>query len=172
MDTFDVYDSETTMMTPIENAFIPEMDQNDSEKNIDNIEMDSTPLSELMNENEVMDNMQTLQNPRMMMPPPPPLQQQQQQVASKPEKAYKKPKQETQYPFNLTDEQMDSLIAGVAAIVAFSATAQDKLANFVPSSFDETGQRTTMGILFTALIAAVTYYIVKRFLVPTPKDKN
>ena len=171
MDTFDVYDSETTMMTPIENAFIPEMDQNDSEKNIDNIEMDSTPLSELMNEHEVMDNTQTLQNPRMMMPPPP-LQQQQQQVATKPEKVYKKQKQETQYPFNLTEEQMDSLIAGVAAIVAFSTMAQDKLANFVPSSFDESGQRTTMGILFTGLIAAITYYIVKRFLVPTQMDKN
>jgi len=168
MDTFDVYDSESNMMTPIENAFIPEMDQNDSEKNIDNIEMDSTPLSELMSENEVMDNT-TLQNPRMM---PPPQQQQQQQVA-KPEQVYKKqPKQETQYPFNLTAEQMDSLIAGVAAIVAFSTTAQDKLANFVPSAFDEVGQRTTMGILFTGLIAAITYYIVKRFLVPGQTDKN
>jgi len=64
---------------------------------------------------------------------------------------------------------MDSLVAGAAAIVAFSSTAQDKLASIVPSAFEEGGARTTMGIIVTGIIAAIAYYIMKKFAMPKPQ---
>jgi len=172
MDLSDANDS--SMMTPIQNAIIPEPEKIRVEKNISNIEMDSTPLSELMSGPEVFDAAPSSRDPRMNVSAS-----SHNQVNSSfvqddkpPRKPKKQQKTTTQYPLNLTEEQMDALISGVAAIIAFSSTAQDKLANIVPSAFDEAGSRTTMGIIITGIIAAIAYYIIKKFVMPKPVSDN
>ena len=164
MDLSDANDS--SMMTPVQNAIIPEPEKIRVEKNIDNIEMDSTPLSELMSGPEVFDAAPSSRDPRMNVSPSSHTQVNSSFVQD--DTPLRKPKKQktTQYPLNLTEEQMDALISGVAAIIAFSSTAQDKLANIVPSAFDEAGSRTTMGIIITGIIAAIAYYIVKKFVMP------
>ena len=168
MDTMDLSDAnDSSMMTPIQNAIIPEPEKIRVEKNVHNIEMDSTPLSELMSGPEVFDTIPSSQDPRMMQMPSP----QQPKQILEPSKPKAKTASKTQYPFNLNEEQMDALIAGVSAILAFSVSAQDKLANVLPSAFDEAGTRTTMGIIVSGIIAAIAYYIIKRFAMPKP-EKN
>jgi len=165
MDLSDANDS--SMMTPIQNAIIPEPEKIRVEKNIDKIEMDSTPLSELMSGSEVFDTAPSSRDPRMNVSASSHTQVNSSFVQDDTPQPKKVKKQKTtQYPLNLTEEQMDALISGVAAIIAFSSTAQDKLANIVPSAFDEAGSRTTMGIIITGIIAAIAYYIVKKFAMP------
>ena len=166
MDLSDNNDS--SMMTPIPNAIMVEPEKIRVEKNINKIEMDSTPLSELMAGPEVFDTMPTSQDPRMMqMPAPQPKQEPSSYV--QPRTKSKAPPA-TQYPFNLTEEQMDALIAGTAAILAFSTVVQDKMVTVLPSAFNESGSRTTMGIVVTGIIAAIAYYIMKKFAMP--KNQN
>ena len=170
METMDLTDAnDSSMMTPIHNAIIPEPEKIRVEKNIDNIEMDSTPLSELMSGPEVFDAMPSSQDPRITQAP---LSQQPKYYAEPSSKSKSKTVSKTQYPLNLTEEQMNSLIAGVAAILSFSKIAQDKLANVFPSALDESGSRTTVGIIITGLIAAVAYYIIKKFAMPKPQPDN
>ena len=57
----------------------------------------------------------------------------------------------------LTPEQMDALIAGIAAIAAFSKPVQNKIAEFIPGD-----GLTTM--LASALVAAIVFFFAKRFL--------
>lgn len=166
METMDLSDnSDSSMMTMIPNAIMVEPEKISVEKNINNIEMDSTPLSELMNDTEVFDSAPMSKDPRMN------LQSQSQSSGTTSQVVTPKPKKQkpVQYPFNLTEEQMDALLAGAAAILAFSSTAQDKLASIVPSAFDEGGARTTMGIIVTGIIAAIAYYIMKKFAMPKPQ---
>ena len=166
METMDLSDnSDSSMMTMIPNAIMVEPEKIIPEKNINNIEMDSTPLSELMNDTEVFDSAPMSKDPRVN------LQSQSQSSSASTQVVTPKPKKQkaVQYPFNLTEEQMDALLAGAAAILAFSSTAQDKLASIVPSAFEEGGARTTMGIIVTGIIAAIAYYIMKKFAMPKPQ---
>jgi hypothetical protein len=169
METMDLSDAnDSSMMTPIQNAIIPEPEKIRVKKNIDNIEMDSTPLADLMSGPEVFDSMPTSQDPRMVQLP----------SSQQPKQSFEfsKPKSKTvsktQYPFNLTEEQMDSLIAGIAAVLSFSKIAQDKLANVFPNALDESGSRTTVGIIITGIIAAVAYYIIKKFVMPKNQPEH
>jgi hypothetical protein len=57
----------------------------------------------------------------------------------------------------LSPEQMDAVVAGIAAVVAFSKPVQDKVMQFVP------GQGLP-AMLLTALIAAVVFFFGKRFM--------
>lgn len=57
----------------------------------------------------------------------------------------------------LSPEQMDAVIAGIAAIVAFSKPIQEKVTQFVPN-------QGLPSMLLTALIAAVVFFFGKRFL--------
>jgi len=168
METMDLSDNnDSSMMTMIPNAIMVEPEKIRVEKNINNIEMDSTPLSELMSDPEVFDNAPVSKDPRMNFKPPP------NTAASsyvQPPQPKNKKQKTVQYPFNLTEEQMDALVAGAAAILAFSSTAQEKIANVVPSAFDEGGARTTVGIIITGIIAAIAYYIIKKFAISKPQS--
>lgn len=57
----------------------------------------------------------------------------------------------------LTPEQMDAIIAGVAAIAAFSKPIQNKIADMIP------GDGLT-NMLASALVAAIIFFFAKRFL--------
>lgn len=67
-------------------------------------------------------------------------------------------------PAGLTKEQMHALIAGVAAVVAFSKPVQTKLADFVPKFLGESGDLSVTGMAVTALIAAVLFYFANRLM--------
>jgi len=66
---------------------------------------------------------------------------------------------------NLTDEQVEALLAGVVALLAFSGFAQDKLSTMIPKFLDEAGKQTTVGMLVTALLAAILFYFGRRFVI-------
>ncbi len=68
-------------------------------------------------------------------------------------------------PMNLTDEQMEALLAGVAAMLAFSGFAQEKMSTLVPKFLDESGKQSMVGMFVTALLAAVLFYFGRRFVV-------
>lgn len=67
-------------------------------------------------------------------------------------------------PLNLTDEQFAAAIAGLAAVLAFSKPVQGKLSTMVPKFLGESGEVTTTGLVVTALVAAIIFYFVKKFL--------
>ena len=64
----------------------------------------------------------------------------------------------SQNPFNLTDEQMNALLAGIVAVVVFSTTAQTKLAGIVPNFSGINGS------IANILVDAVLYYFAYRFM--------
>ena len=72
-------------------------------------------------------------------------------------------------PFGLTDEQLNAAIAGIAAVAAFSKPVQSKLANLIPKFMSDSGNLSATGMLATAFIAAVIFFIVHKFAKPPPK---
>lgn len=66
-------------------------------------------------------------------------------------------------PFGLTDDQFTALLAGVAAIVAFSKPVQGKLTTMVPKFIGENGDVSMMGLALTGLIAAIIFYFAKNY---------
>ena len=129
------------------------------EKNIipDNsktIKMDSTPINDIMEPPQ--QEMPMMQQPQMAMPaqapmmappqPPPTV-----QVQSK-------------NPMNLTDEQTDALVAAVAAIVAFSAPAQERLGSFIPN-FATEGGRSMTGTIVSGILVAFLYFFARRYVI-------
>lgn len=125
--------------------------------------MDSTPIADIMQDGPGM--MMDSQDPRAqfmqqpMMPPPP-----MSAAALGPVQQKAQAAQASKNPFNLTDDQMRSLIAGVAAIIAFSKPIQDKLSTTIPQFLNEAGSRSTTGLIATGLIAALVFYFAQRFL--------
>jgi hypothetical protein len=65
---------------------------------------------------------------------------------------------------NLTPEQMDALLAGVAAVAAFSKPVQEKLAGFIPQMLTAGGEVSNIGLLITALVVALIFYFGRRFI--------
>ena len=135
--------------------------------NIKKTKMDSTPLSDIMG-NEVVDGGMMMggppQDPRMMAAQPmvqPQMMMQQQQ--QQPQQQATAPPSKN--PMNLTDEQVQALFVGVCAIIAFSRPVQDKLANFVPQFVGENGNRSTVGIAVTGLVATLAFYFGQRFVI-------
>ena len=128
-----------------------------SEKNIpkQQITMDSTPIA------DIMQDMPDAQDPRaqFMMPPHVPMVQQAAMPVQKQQVAGA-----SKHPFGLTDEQYNALIAGVAAVIAFSQPIQDKLSTTIPQFLTEAGTRSTTGLIATGLIAAIVCYLAQRFL--------
>ena len=120
----------------------------------------STPLDEVMDTNEVQAQSQMpphmLPQPGVMMP--------QQANMMPPQQQQPAPQNNKQNPMNLTDEQMDALLVGAIAVMVFSKPIQEKLASLVPTSFSESGTRTTTGIVITGIIAAGGFYFGKRFI--------
>lgn len=127
------------------------------EKNVDESQMAdfSTPIEELM-QNEVM---MAPGGPSASRP-----QQGRQQQEDAPQEARKK-SGASGNPFGLTDEQFQAALAGVAAVVAFSSPVQSRLRTMVPKFVGESGNVSLTGMAVTALVAALVFYIVKKYLV-------
>ena len=74
-------------------------------------------------------------------------------------------KSRSKNPFGLQDEQYQALLAGVAAVVAFSKPVQGKLGEMVPKFHGPSGEVSLTGLAVTALIAAIVFYLAKKYLV-------
>jgi len=74
-------------------------------------------------------------------------------------------KSRSKNPFGLQDEQYQALLAGVAAVVAFSKPVQGKLGEMVPKFHGPSGDVSLTGLAVTALIAAIVFYMAKKYLV-------
>jgi len=72
-------------------------------------------------------------------------------------------------PFGLTDDQLNAALAGIAAVAAFSKPVQNKLADRIPKFMSDAGDLSATGMLATAFIAAVIFFIVHKFAKPPPK---
>ena len=123
------------------------------EKNIvkQHTTMDSTPIS------DIMDGPEMMQDPRMMQQMMPPMAQQSAQATGD-------KKTTTSNPFNLTDLQMESIVAGVCAIIAFSKPVQEKLATTVPQFLADGGDVSNVGLIVTGLIAALIFFLIQKFV--------
>lgn len=75
------------------------------------------------------------------------------------------PARKSKNPFGLQDEQYQALLAGVAAVVAFSKPVQTKLGDMVPKFHGPSGEVSLTGLVVTALVAAIVFYIAKKYLV-------
>ena len=142
-------------------SFIPNTSQNFPEKNISENKqtMDSTPINEIIGQPEApLEPPMMAQDPRMtQMQMQAPMMAAQQPV----QKAEKAP--ENKNPFNLTDEQFQALVVAVCTAIAISKPVQEKLANFVPSFLNDQGNRSVVGLASTGLVAAVAFYVAKRY---------
>ena len=163
VETLSLSDNGEGMVSLDNNAstsFIKEKAFSEPEKNVSQNKqtMDSTPINDLMMEAPMM-----MDEPRMqgMMP---------QMTAPHPQGAYGMPQQEqkapeSKNPFNLTDDQMIALVAGLATAIAVSKPIQDKLVTSVPRFLNEQGSRSMVGLASTGLIAAVVFYLTKDYIV-------
>lgn len=162
VETLDLQDEigslgATNVQVPVpKQELSPAPPQKEPEKNINTIKrtpMDSTPI------NEIMDH-----SPQDMMAPQQaqPVQMLQSQIAPAAPAAV--PAMKPKNPFNLTDEQMDAVVAAVSALVAFSGPAQERLGSFVPN-FEVDGKRSLTGMVVSALLVAVVYFLTRRFVI-------
>ena len=71
---------------------------------------------------------------------------------------------ESKNPFGLTDEQFQAALAGLAAVIAYSKPVQEKLSTTVPKFLGDSGEVSVTGMVVTALVAAIIFYFVKKFL--------
>jgi len=134
--------------------------------------MDSTPLSDIMDDDvsgsgmgmmdapmvqsqPKMQSMQ-MQAPTQVQPGMAQMMQQQQQQPVKPE---------SKNPLNLTDDQMVALLVAACAAAAVSKPVQDKLATSVPKFLTENGTRSMVGLGATGLVAAVLFYFSKSYVI-------
>lgn len=118
--------------------------------------MDSTPLSDIMTSQEVME-----QQP--MMAPPQSTMMAQQPMMMAPQQAPAQAQQlPSKNPFNLTDEQMQALVVAVCAAIAFSEPVQAKLGSTIPQFLAESGNRSMVGLLISGLVAAILFYFGQR----------
>ena len=124
------------------------------EKKIDESQMAdfSTPIEEVM-QNEIMGS-PTMMGPSAAV-----------QRRPAPEEAQERKKSASGNPFGLTDEQFQAALAGAAAVVAFSKPVQSRLRTMVPKFVGETGDVSLTGLAVTALVAAIVFYIIKKYLI-------
>ncbi len=123
--------------------------------------MDSTSISDIMGQvEEPLEPPMMGADPRMtQMQMQTPMMAAQQPVVQ--QTTEKQP--ESKNPFNLTDDQFQALVVAVCAAVAISKPVQEKLANFVPSFLNDQGHRSAIGLASTGMVAAVAFYIYKRY---------
>jgi hypothetical protein len=155
-------------MVPIgqpENSYMPEppVQNKQPEKNVnrEHIKMDSTPLSDIMTSQEVMEQQQPMMTPPQstMMAQQPMMMAPQQQA---PAQAQQQAPLPSKNPFNLTDEQMQALVVAVCAAIAFSEPVQAKLGSTIPQFLAESGNRSMVGLLISGLVAAILFYFGQR----------
>ena len=153
-------------MVPIgqpENSYMPEpphVQNKQPEKNVnrEHIKMDSTPLSDIMTSQEVME-----QQP-MMAPPQSTMMAQQPMMMAPHQQSPAQAQQPlpSKNPFNLTDEQMQALVVAVCAAIAVSEPVQAKLGSTIPQFLAESGNRSMVGLLISGLVAAILFYFGQR----------
>lgn len=141
-------------------SFVP---KNPPEKNIESQQtMDSTPISDIMGQAEdPLEPPMMAQDPRMtQMQMQTPMMMAQQPVS---QQQTTQKTTESKNPFGLTDDQFEALIVAACAAVAISKPVQEKLANFVPSFLNDQGHRSAIGLASTGMVAAVAFYIARRY---------
>lgn len=69
-------------------------------------------------------------------------------------------------PFGLTDDQYQAALAGIAAVIAFSKPVQGKLSTMVPKFLSESGDMSVTGMVVTALVAAIVFYLARKYITP------
>lgn len=123
------------------------------EKNVDESQMAdfSTPIEEVM-QNEIMGS---------QMAPSAAVQRRQQHE----EPQERKKAAATGNPFGLTDDQFQAALAGAAAVIAFSGPVQSRLRTMVPKFVGESGDVSLTGLAVTALVAALVFYIIKKYVI-------
>jgi hypothetical protein len=142
-------------MVPIENAIVPTPPPpNVEEKNVAPIhstQMDSTPIADILGSPDGM-----MMPPQMAMAQPPAPMGMGPRAALPPKK---------KYPMDLTEEQVEALLVGLVAVVATSKPIQEKLIGLVPNYLNENGEKSMSGLLATALVAAIVFFLARRFLI-------
>ena len=128
--------------------------------------MDSTPISEIM-ENEPASMMaMPAMDPRMQGVMP-------QMVApqagaptgfAQPMHQQEAPAKTKENPMGLSDDQMTALLVAACAAAAVSKPVQDKLVTSVPKFLNEQGSRSAVGLAATGAVAAVLFYFGKNYI--------
>lgn len=139
----------------------------DTEKNIsENKEtMDSTPIAELMGQPEPMDMQQQMPMPmQQQMPMPMQMQMAMAAPAPAPQQAQVSAP-ESKNPFNLTDQQMQSLFVAACTAAAISTPVQEKLATMIPQFLNDTGRRSLIGLAATGLVASIIFYAGQSYVI-------
>ena len=70
----------------------------------------------------------------------------------------------TKYPFNLKKDQIEALLAGLAGVIGFSDSIQNKLIELFPQMLSDSGKLTLTGMGATLLIIAVIFYFGRKFI--------
>ena len=122
--------------------------------------MDSTPLTDIMTSQEVMEQQPMMAPPQSTMMAQQPMMMAPQQQA--PAQAQQQAPLPSKNPFNLTDEQMQALVVAVCAAIAFSEPVQAKLGSTIPQFLAESGNRSMVGLLISGLVAAILFYFGQR----------
>ena len=131
------------------------------EKNtLSEVEMNlSTPIE------EVLDTPMGLMNPQVGLQQPDMIDARSvQSHPARPVEAVAKKNGNSGNPLNLNDDQFLSLLAGIAAVGAFSKPVQSKVSEFMPTAFGADGHLSTTGLALTAFIGAVICYVLKNFV--------
>ena len=144
-------------------AFVPDaMEKNIGSSQSASMIPDSTPINELMLNGEDASGIlqpPAIQNdPRMqsmLMQAPP---QTQMGVAAQPPTEVKP---ESKNAFNLTDDQLTSLIVVACCAAAVSKPVQDFLSQKVPKFVNDQGSRSAVGLLATGAVAGLAFHFAK-----------
>jgi len=134
--------------------------------------MDSTPLSDIMDDDVsgsgmgMMDAPMVQSQPRMQsmqMQAPTQIQPGMGQMMQQQPQQQVKP--ESKNPMGLTDDQMVALLVAACTAAAVSKPVQDKLVTSVPKFLNENGTRSMVGLGATGLIAAALFYFSKSYVI-------
>ena len=124
--------------------------------------MDSTPISDIISQPEApLEPPMMAQDPRMTQSQmQSPMMMAQQPVSQQSEN---KTKKGNENPFNLTDEQFQTLVVAICTAIAISKPVQEKLANFVPQFLNDQGNRSMIGLASTGAVAAIAFLVIKKY---------
>jgi hypothetical protein len=70
-------------------------------------------------------------------------------------------------PLGLTDEQLSAALAGVAAVLVFSKPVQLKLSNIIPKFALSSGDLSLTGMIASAFVTAVLYFLAMKMIKKT-----
>ena len=67
--------------------------------------------------------------------------------------------------FSTPIEEFQAALAGAASVIAFSKPVQSRLRTMVPKFVGESGDVSLTGLAVTAFIAALVFYIIKKYVI-------